>query len=88
MRVLFVFFVSFVVSSLGACAPSTEIKPPEIAYGRDLCDACGMIIGDARFAAATLMTDGKSLKFDDAGEMLMYWTLASFIGVERVPAKS
>jgi len=58
---------------LAACAPSsTEIKPPEIAYGRDMCDACGMLIGEERFAAATVMTDGKTLKFDDAGEMLMY----------------
>ena len=58
-----------------ACAPqSSEPKPPEIAYGRDMCDACGMIIGEPRFAAATLLTDGKTLKFDDAGEMFSYHT--------------
>ncbi len=68
---LFAFFAVIIFVVVG-CASSTEIKPPEIAYGRDLCDACGMIIGDARFAAATLMTDGKTLKFDDVGEMLMY----------------
>jgi len=58
---------------LGACAQqSGEPQPPNIAYGRDMCDACGMIISEAKFAAATVMTDGKTLKFDDAGEMFTY----------------
>ena len=57
---------------LAACAASNEIKPPEITYNRDMCEACGMIISDARFAAATLTTDGRSFKFDDAGEMFGY----------------
>lgn len=58
---------------LGACAQqSSELQPPNIAYGRDMCDACGMIISEAKFAAATVMTDGKTLKFDDAGEMFTY----------------
>lgn len=58
---------------LTACAQSSgELQPPNIAYGRDMCDACGMIISEARFAAATVTTDGKTYKFDDAGEMLTY----------------
>ncbi|MBI5650721.1 MAG: nitrous oxide reductase accessory protein NosL [Chloroflexi bacterium] len=58
---------------LSACAqPTGEPKPPDIVYNRDMCEACGMIISDARFAAATLTTDGRSLKFDDAGEMFGY----------------
>jgi copper chaperone NosL len=67
-------YLAFALSLvLAACAPSSgEPKPPEIAYGRDICDACGMIISEARFAAATLTTDGKTLKFDDAGEMFNY----------------
>jgi copper chaperone NosL len=31
-----------------------------------------MVIDDPRFAAATLLTDGEYLKFDDVGEMLSY----------------
>lgn len=58
---------------LAACAPtSAEPQPPDIAYGHDMCDACGMIISEARFAGATLTDGGKSLKFDDAGEMFSY----------------
>ncbi|MBI4791128.1 MAG: nitrous oxide reductase accessory protein NosL [Chloroflexi bacterium] len=60
---------------LAACGPqSSEPRPPEIVYGREMCDACGMIISEPRFAAATLTTDGKTLKFDDAGEMFSYHT--------------
>lgn len=58
---------------LSACATqSGEPQPPTLAIGRDVCDACGMIISEARFAAATVTTDGKTFKFDDAGEMFNY----------------
>lgn len=70
------FILLFTVSGLlfiAACAPQdNEPKPPAIAYGRDTCDACGMIISEPRFAAAILTMDGKTLKFDDAGEMFSY----------------
>ncbi|MFN8475762.1 MAG: nitrous oxide reductase accessory protein NosL [Anaerolineae bacterium] len=60
---------------VSACAATSgEPQPPDIAYGRDMCDACGMIISEARFAAATLTEQGKTLKFDDAGEMFSYHT--------------
>lgn len=62
-----------VVSLLGACAPaSTGPTPPEIVYGQDVCQACGMIISEARFAAATALDGGEALKFDDIGDMLAY----------------
>ena len=65
---LFIFYFLLV-----ACAQQpSEPQPPDIAYGRDICDSCGMIISDARFAAATILADGKGLKFDDPGEMLAY----------------
>ncbi len=58
---------------LGACTPPPpEPKPPEIAYGRDMCDVCGMIISEPRFAAAVVTTDGKTLKFDDVVEMFSF----------------
>jgi len=43
-----------------------ETGAPEIAYGRDRCEQCGMIIGDRRFAAATRR--GSTVhRFDDIG---------------------
>lgn len=65
-----IFTFSFLVS---ACAsPPSEPQPPNIAYGRDQCDACGMIISEAKFAAATVTAEGKTFKFDDVGEMFTY----------------
>jgi len=46
--------------------------PPEIIYGRDVCDRCGMIIEDARFAAAYMTTGGDARIFDDIGDMLVH----------------
>ena len=44
--------------------------PPEINYGRDTCDRCGMIISDERFAAGLVARDGTANLFDDIGEMM------------------
>ena len=69
-----VFLMSVIlVGLLAACSqkPATP-EPPEILYGHDVCSRCGMQIDEARFAAATLLTSGEYLKFDDIGEMLVY----------------
>lgn len=62
--------------SAAACGRAADAPaPPEIVYGEDVCDACGMIISDARFAAATIVeVDGVSeaRRFDDIGDMLAY----------------
>jgi copper chaperone NosL len=69
----FIIFLVLALAWLAACAQApVEPKPPEIAYGQDLCDQCGMVIGEARFASALQLQDGKYLKFDDTGEMLAY----------------
>lgn len=47
-------------------------QPPEIAYGRDVCEQCGMVISEARFACATVLEDGTAHKFDDLGDMVLY----------------
>ena len=47
-------------------------QPPEMAYGFDTCSACGMLIDEPRFAAAMLLANGETRKFDDIGEMMMY----------------
>jgi copper chaperone NosL len=41
-----------------------EAGPPEIRYGRDRCDACGMLISDPRYAAAARRPDA-ALRYDD-----------------------
>ena len=65
--------VLLVAIALGACAPqSDEPQPPDIAYGQDVCDECGMLIDEPRFAAASLTTDRGMSKFDDIGDMLTY----------------
>jgi len=47
-------------------------EPPEIRYGEDTCDRCLMIINEARYAAATVTSDGQARRFDDIGGMLAY----------------
>ena len=67
------FIVALAALLLATCAPaSTEPQPPDIAYGQDMCDACGMIISEARFASALLLTNGEVRKFDDTGDMFAY----------------
>ena len=59
---------------LAACsAPTGEPQPPEIHYGEDVCDACGMLISDAKFAAAAVDEDGTARKFDDIGDLVAYY---------------
>ena len=61
-----------------ACgAPAiTPQTPPEIVYGEDVCDHCGMIINDERFAAGVVIqTQPDQYEhriFDDIGDMFAY----------------
>ncbi|MCC6190824.1 MAG: nitrous oxide reductase accessory protein NosL [Anaerolineales bacterium] len=59
---------------LAACrpAPSGELQPPEILYGQEMCDECGMLIDQPEFAAATLTYDGATYKFDAISDMVAY----------------
>lgn len=68
--------IIFLLAGLILASCQTKIivpRAPDIAYGRDVCDQCGMIISEERFAAGLQLTDGKYLKFDDAGEMIKYY---------------
>jgi copper chaperone NosL len=48
-----------------------EDGAPSIAYGRDRCEQCGMIISDARFAAA--VRHGSAVRrFDDIGCLIRH----------------
>jgi copper chaperone NosL len=58
---------------LAACGSALNLaEPPEIVYGQDVCDECGMIINEARFAASYVTTTGEVRRFDDIGNMLLY----------------
>ena len=60
--------------ALGAAcrADARQDRPPEVRYGEDVCDRCGMIISEPRFAAAYVTRDGVVRRFDDIGEMVLY----------------
>ena len=66
---IFVLIAAWLV--LSGCGGG-DAKPPDIAYGVDLCERCGMVIDEPRFAAAIVFENGGSHKFDDAGEMFAY----------------
>lgn len=57
---------------LAGCARPSGPRPPEIAFGRDPCAECGMIINDPRFAAAYVTRDGQARLFDDIGCMAVH----------------
>jgi len=44
--------------------------PPAIRFGEDSCATCGMVIADARFAAAWRDASGTAARFDDTGCMV------------------
>lgn len=61
------------IAFMAACQPKTvNVQPPDINYGQDVCDRCGMIISEARYASAIQLINGDFLKFDDAGEMFAF----------------
>jgi copper chaperone NosL len=47
-----------------------EVRPPEIHYGEDMCEFCGMIISEERYAAGYLTEDGQEHIFDDIAGMV------------------
>lgn len=54
------------------CAGTEATGPPEINYGRDICIECGMVIEEARFAAAYRLADGTEKMFDDVGGLIIH----------------
>ena len=58
------------LTACGGPAAAVEPTPPTIYYGEDICEACGMIISDARFAAAYITREGEGHTFDEIGGMV------------------
>jgi nitrous oxide reductase accessory protein NosL len=59
---------------LTGCGREPELAPPTINYGQDICDVCGMIISDERFAAAIVEINEGRLRtrlYDDIADMLV-----------------
>lgn len=69
--VVFIFILTGLLPALVACGGQVdpEPAPPVIHYGEDLCEFCGMIISDERYAAGYLTRDGAEHIFDDLGGM-------------------
>ena len=58
--------------TLAACGGNTGVEPtpPAIHYGEDVCEFCGMIVSEERFAAGYLTRAGEERIFDDIGDMV------------------
>ena len=63
------------------CETKSLTPSPRIAEGSDVCDECGMIINEARFAVAETRTGEQSLKFDSIGCSVHYYKKHSTTGV-------
>jgi copper chaperone NosL len=79
---LFIVYCSLFIALAGCAGQSAEIKPPEIVYNEDVCEACGMLISEARFACATVEVNGTPHKFDDIGDLVMYYASHSVAQVK------
>lgn len=56
---------------LAAC-PSDPDAPPTIAWDRQACEHCGMLVSEPHHAAALVTRDGRVLAFDDPGCLFRY----------------
>lgn len=78
MKKLAIYFMLGTLLLLTACGSVaiTAQTPPTIVYGEDVCDHCGMIINDERFAAGlVIQTASQTYEhriFDDIGDMFVY----------------
>ncbi len=55
---------------LAACARPSAGGPPQVRLGEDACARCGMLISDARSGGGWIDEQGRSVVYDDDGELL------------------
>jgi len=73
MKRTMITLVALLSLSVSACGGAAKADgPPEINYGRDVCVQCGMIVSEAKFAAAYTLEDGTEMVFDDLGGLLLH----------------
>ncbi|MCU0271062.1 MAG: nitrous oxide reductase accessory protein NosL [Acidimicrobiales bacterium] len=70
---------ALVVGLVAGCGGETASGPPDIVYGRDVCAECGMIISEARYAAAYRQPGEDALAFDDLVDMVTHGTRAGVL---------
>lgn len=76
--------LAVLVLVLCACGGSSSSGPPNIRYGRSVCDHCHMIISDPRTAAAYRTESGDARVFDDIGDLLDFGLLEDELASARV----
>ncbi len=67
--------IFLIIALASGCSRKPNDGPPQVRYGQDECALCGMIVNDARHAAALrAVVDGeqRDLLFDDVGDMIEY----------------
>lgn len=73
LRIAFCGLALLVLWIVSACSGTVSgEEPPVIAYGQDVCNRCGMIIEEPRFAAAYVTPQGDVRHFDDIGDMVAH----------------
>lgn len=76
LRARLVVALTLLVALTAACEREPRpIEPPEIVYGEDVCDRCGMIISEERYAAGIMVEDeeGRAYRlFDDVAAVALY----------------
>lgn len=65
-------FLLLIISACGG-NESLEPQPPTIHYGEDICEFCGMIVTEERYASGYITGDGEERIFDDVGDMVQYY---------------
>lgn len=68
------------LGALDACVASRE--PRSVAYGRDECAFCRMVVSEPRYATALVTSKGKTLVFDSV-ECLASWCAANARDAKR-----
>ena len=65
-----IIFLILLLTTACTTANASEPVPPTIYYGESVCEFCGMIISEARYAAGYISADGAEHVFDDIGDMI------------------
>ncbi len=60
------------ILSLLACGSKEQVGPIPIAWDREACSECRMLVGEPKFAAQLQTSEGEVLNFDDHGCLLRY----------------
>ncbi|HEU4728080.1 MAG TPA: hypothetical protein VFT22_09335 [Kofleriaceae bacterium] len=71
-RALLALVAALVMTLVTAACRTLPDEPTAIAYDREICAHCHMLIGDPRYAAQLVTDEGDVLDFDDPGCALAY----------------